>query len=113
MGYVDMLFMHEDRFYLLDWKSNHLGHRIEDYSLDRLTEVMVREHYILQYSLYTVAANRYLEQRHPGYSYAKHFGGVFYVFLRGVDATAGSTYGIYNDRPAPDLIHALDDALIE
>ena len=113
MGYVDMLFMYEDRFYLLDWKSNHLGHRIEDYCLDRLTEVMVREHYILQYSLYTVAANRYLEQRHPGYSYAKHFGGVFYVFLRGVDATAGSTYGIYNDRLAPDLIHALDEALIE
>ena len=113
MGYVDMLFEHEDRFYLLDWKSNHLGHRIENYCLDRLTDVMVREHYILQYNLYTIAANRYLTQRHPGYSYAKHFGGVFYVFIRGVDAAAGAAYGIYHDRPASDLILALDDALIE
>ena len=113
MGIVDMLFLHDDRFYLLDWKSNYLGHRREDYLPERLTQCMVSEHYILQYCLYTVAANRYLQQHRQGYRYAEHFGGVIYVFLRGVDADAGSAYGIYHDRPDPALITALDKALVE
>ncbi|KPJ75724.1 MAG: hypothetical protein AMJ54_14160 [Deltaproteobacteria bacterium SG8_13] len=113
MGYVDMLFLHENRFYLLDWKSNHLGSRREDYAPARLADIMVTEHYILQYCLYTVAANRYLQLHRPNYSYAEHFGGVFYVFIRGVDAGAGAAYGIFHDRPDPALIRALDEALIE
>jgi exodeoxyribonuclease V beta subunit len=112
-GYIDMLFMHGGRFYLLDWKSNHLGHRRKDYSSSRLAEVMVSEHYILQYCLYTVAANRYLQQHRPGYAYSTHFGGVFYVFIRGVDAAAGPATGIYYDRPDPGLIRALDEALLD
>jgi exodeoxyribonuclease V beta subunit len=112
-GFIDMLFMYGGRFYLLDWKSNHLGHRRQDYSTSRLEDVMVSEHYILQYCLYTVAANRYLQLRRPGYEYATHFGGVFYVFLRGVDSAAGPATGIYCDRPDPGLIRALDQTLLD
>ena len=113
MGYVDMMFRHGDRFYLLDWKSNYLGQRREDYSAAHLAETMVSEHYILQYCLYTVAANRYLQLHWPDYTYSRHFGGVFYVFIRGVNAAAGADCGIYHDRPHPGLIQALDDALVE
>ncbi|MBW2035784.1 MAG: hypothetical protein JRI94_19855, partial [Deltaproteobacteria bacterium] len=49
----------------------------------------------------------------PGSVLADHFGGVFYVFLRGVDPEKGSDYGIYRDLPSPELIGALREALLE
>jgi exodeoxyribonuclease V beta subunit len=51
--------------------------------------------------------------RLPGYSYEYHFGGVFYIFLRGLDPEKGADYGIYKDLPSPELIDALREALIE
>ncbi len=113
MGYVDMLFCRGDRYYLLDWKSNYLGNRREDYNADRLAEIMVSEQYILQYCLYTVATNRYLQLHRPDYSYEGNFGGVFYVFIRAADADGDPGYGIYHDRPNFGLIRALDEALID
>jgi exodeoxyribonuclease V beta subunit len=50
--------------------------------------------------------------RDPTYSYEKHFGAVFYIFIRGVDPAKGPAYGIYRDRPDAGLIEALDQALI-
>ena len=111
-GYIDMVFVHEGRYYLIDWKSNHLGHRIEDYHAENLQTAMSEAYYILQYCLYTLALNRYLKMRDPAYRYEKHFGGVFYIFIRGVDPAKGPAYGIYRDRPEAGLIDALDQALI-
>jgi exodeoxyribonuclease V beta subunit len=73
---------------------------------------MNEAYYILQYCLYTLAFNRYLKMRDPTYSYNTHFGGVFYIFIRGVDPAKGPAYGIYHDRPDAGLIEALDQALI-
>lgn len=111
-GYIDMVFLHEGRYYLIDWKSNHLGHRVEDYHAENLQTAMNEAYYILQYCLYTLALNRYLKMRDPAYSYETHFGGVFYIFIRGVDPGKGPAYGIYRDRPDVGLIDALDQALI-
>ncbi len=111
-GYIDMAFVHDGRYYLIDWKSNHLGHRIEDYQAENLQTAMNEAYYILQYCLYTLALNRYLKLRDPAYSYETHFGGVFYIFIRGVDPEKGPAYGIYRDRPDAGLIEALDQALI-
>ena len=111
-GYIDMTFVHDGCYYLIDWKSNHLGHRIEDYHTENLQTAMNEAYYILQYCLYTLALNRYLMMRDPAYSYETHFGGVFYIFIRGVDPEKGPTYGIYRDRPDAGLIEALDRALI-
>lgn len=111
-GYIDMAFVHEGRYYLIDWKSNHLGHRIEDYRAENLQAAMNEAYYILQYCLYTLALNRYLKMRDPAYGYETHFGGVFYIFIRGIDPEKGPAYGIYRDRPEAGLIDALDQALI-
>jgi exodeoxyribonuclease V beta subunit len=111
-GYIDMVFINEGRYYLIDWKSNHLGHRTEDYHTENLQTAMNEAYYILQYCLYTLAFNRYLKMRDPAYSYETHFGGVFYIFIRGVDPAKGPAYGIYRDRPDAGLIEALDQALI-
>ncbi|HEX3018907.1 MAG TPA: exodeoxyribonuclease V subunit beta [Chitinispirillaceae bacterium] len=109
-GYIDLIFESGNRFYLLDWKSNHLGNRYEDYHPDSLKEVMKAEHYILQYHIYLTALDKYLELRYKGYSYQKNFGGVYYVFLRGIDGK--SENGIYFDRPEEKVVRRLREVLV-
>jgi exodeoxyribonuclease V beta subunit len=105
-GFIDLLFRHEGRFYIADWKSNWLGNRPADYDAPRLRESMLRHFYQLQYHLYTVAADLFLARAVPGYSYDAHFGGVFYIFIRGVDGSTPGR-GVFSDRPAPALVRDL------
>jgi exodeoxyribonuclease V beta subunit len=110
-GFVDLIFQFQDRFYLLDWKSNYLGDHFEDYGLEALRAVMAKEFYVLQYHLYSVALHRYLSQRLPGYRYDTHFGGIFYLFLRGIDPCKGPEFGIYHDLPSEALVRDLSQCL--
>jgi exodeoxyribonuclease V beta subunit len=112
-GFIDMVFHFRGRYYLVDWKSNYLGSRVEDYGQDALVTAMDEHFYSLQYCIYTVALNQYLKLRLPDYDYEKHFGGVFYIFLRGVDPDKGSQFGIYRDRPSAKLIDELCAGLIK
>ena len=111
-GYIDLVFRHLGRYYLVDWKSNDLGPDHEHYHHSALKRTMQTELYTLQYHLYTLALHQHLRLRVPHYRYEADFGGVFYIFLRGVDTARGSDYGIYYDLPAPDLIHSLGQKLI-
>jgi exodeoxyribonuclease V beta subunit len=111
-GYIDLVFEHQDQFYLVDWKSNYLGPKLEDYRQESLGYAMFENYYILQYHLYVLALSQYLRLRNPGFRYESHFGGVFYIFIRGVDSRRGSQYGIYHDLPEPARINALGKALI-
>ena len=106
-GYIDMVFEYEGKYYVVDYKSNMLGNQQADYHWQELYKVMVREDYILQYHIYSVALHRYLAYRLPDYNYATHFGGVYYLFLRGMQWD--SEYGIYWDRPNIKLIQKLSD----
>jgi exodeoxyribonuclease V beta subunit len=112
-GFMDMVFEHGGRYYLVDWKSNHLGNRVEEYGQEALKLAMERQLYPLQYLLYTVALNRYLSLRLRKYDYSAHFGGVLYFFLRGVSAERGEEYGIFRDTPPVDMIDDLSRCLIE
>jgi exodeoxyribonuclease V beta subunit len=60
-----------------------------------------------------VALHRYLQCRLPGYDYDLHFGGAFYIFLRGVEAANFGTTGIYADRPPKALIEAVTALLLD
>jgi exodeoxyribonuclease V beta subunit len=73
---------------------------------------MQAERYVLQYHIYTLALHRYLALRLPGYRYAKHFGGVAYVFIRGIDSRLGPGLGVYTVRPDPALVQDLEEELI-
>jgi exodeoxyribonuclease V beta subunit len=106
-GFMDLVFQYEGRFFLVDWKSNFLGASTEDYSSDAIKEVMQEECYILQYHLYVLALHQYMKMRIPHYDYNEHFGGVYYIFLRGVDPDTGSDTGIFRDRPARESIEFL------
>jgi exodeoxyribonuclease V beta subunit len=109
-GFVDLAFCHGGRFYIIDWKSNYLGNQTADYGPSQLQEAMVEANYILQYHLYSVALHRYLASRLLDYQYERHFGGVFYIFMRGVKQ--GSDSGIFFGRPQLALIDELADLLV-
>jgi exodeoxyribonuclease V beta subunit len=111
-GFMDLVFQWEGRFFLADWKSNYLGSRVEDYGHRALLKEMEENFYFLQYHLYTLALHQYLKKRLPDYAYEKHFGGVFYIFLRGVSPESGPEFGIYRDLPRKELIAALSRELI-
>ena len=108
-GFVDLVFAHEERFYIADYKSNWLGDGQGDYAAERLPGVMEHESYNLQYLLYTVALHRFLNLRLPAYDYDKHFGGVFYLFMRGMNPTLGSEFGVFSHVPDRSLISDMDD----
>ena len=113
MGFMDMVFEQDGRYYLLDWKSNHLGNSLDDYGEDGMRQAMQKNLYPLQYLLYSVALNRYLSLRIKNYRYSSHFGGVIYVFLRGVSMEHGEERGFFRDVPPQGLIDALTNLLIE
>ena len=110
-GFIDLVFEFDGRFYIVDWKSNFLGPRLEDYGPEGLRKAVRESLYDLQYTVYTVALHRFLESRLPGYRYDTHFGEVFYLFLRGVDPAYGSEYGVYRARPSAESIETLSGAL--
>ena len=103
-GFIDLLFRHEDRYFILDWKSNRLGPDDAAYTPERLRGAMTTEFYTLQYHLYTLALHLHLGQRLPDYDFDQHFGGAFYLFTRGI---VSDTRGVYFDRPNRALIKAL------
>ncbi len=106
-GFIDLTFKFEDKYYLLDYKTNYLGNSISDYCQEELEHEMREASYDLQYHIYTVALHRYLTKRLPDYSYYEHFGGAFYLFLRGMNKDGSE--GIFFDKPNKDVITALDD----
>jgi exodeoxyribonuclease V beta subunit len=84
-GFVDLFFEYKGKYYILDWKSNFLGDELSAYSKENLMEGMNESNYHLQYLIYTVAIDKYLTNRlGDTYDFDEHFGGVCYVFLRGV-----------------------------
>jgi exodeoxyribonuclease V beta subunit len=109
-GFIDLVFSFEGRYYLVDWKSNWLGNRVEDYSPDTIREEMRRQQYFVQYHFYTLALHKYLSLRVPHYNYEKHFGGVIYLFLRGLDPSRPQ-YGVFRDRPALTAVDQLSSLL--
>ena len=110
-GFVDLIFCHDNRWYVADYKSNFLGEQLSDYGPEPLSSAMASGHYYLQYHLYTVALHRFLKRRLSGYRYASHFGGVYYLFLRGMAPATGARYGTFFERPPAERIAALSQLL--
>jgi exodeoxyribonuclease V beta subunit len=110
-GYVDLVFEHGGRWWLVDYKSNRLGPSARDYAPARLRAPMEDHHYILQYLVYAVALHRHLSRCLPGYDYERHFGGVLYLFVRGMAPGHPRGTGVLRDRPPRGLIEELSTVL--
>lgn len=113
-GFIDLTFCHNNRYYVLDWKSNHEGTRISDYSHDKLLHSVAGHSYFLQYYLYTLALCQYLRLKLAEFKYGRDFGGVFYVFLRGFaeKQAENEDFGVFRERPPLALINALGRLLV-
>jgi exodeoxyribonuclease V beta subunit len=109
-GYIDLVFEHDGRFYVVDYKSNFLGTTRDDYRPSKLAAAMSHHDYFLQYHLYTLAVHRWLGRRMRGYDYDRHFGGVLYLFARGMSPDYPAQTGIFHDRPSRQLVEALSEA---
>ena len=112
-GFIDLVFEHKGRYFIIDWKSDFLGPERDDYALPRLKKKMTTEGYLLQYHIYTLALHKYLANCLSGYDYRHHFGGIYYVFLRWVEKTNQGLYGIYYDRPSLDTVEAMERLLFK
>jgi len=108
-GKMDLFFEHEGKYYILDWKSNYLGNTLEEYAPEVLSAAMNESNYHLQYLIYTVAAKKYLQTRLSNFNYATQFGGVIYLFVRGM--RAGSDSGIFTCKPPIEKIWQLEEIL--
>lgn len=104
-GFIDLVFEFEGQYYVLDYKSNHLGDNTRAYGSKAMAHAMLSHRYDLQYVLYTLALHRLLKARLPDYRYPRDMGGAVYLFLRGVDRNHN---GVYGDKMPQALIEQLD-----
>lgn len=98
-GFMDLVAQIDDRYYVIDYKSN----RLQGYTSGHLRNAVLEHRYELQYCLYLVALHRLLQSRLPDYDYERHIGGALYIFLRG--------NAVHYERPARQVIEALDSLL--
>lgn len=104
-GLIDLTYQHGGKWYVLDYKSN----RLPGYDDAALQRAMAHSEYDLQALIYTLALHRWLRFRlGASYDYARDFGGIRYLFCRGLDAGTAASPGIHAQRFTPELVHALD-----
>jgi len=105
-GFMDLVFEHNGRYYLADYKSNHLGDCLDDYNHQAMLAANQDHYYDLQYLIYSLALHRYLGQRIAHYDPVIHFGGVYYLYLRGM--TVGASTGVFATQVTVPELNALD-----
>ncbi len=107
-GFIDLMFEFEGKFYVADYKSNHLGDSYDSYHYSAMEQAMTGHDYHLQAILYTLALHRWLKYKLPNYDYHTHIGGAYYLFIRGMSQTEPGN-GVYFVLPEKPMIEALDD----
>ncbi|MFT3820621.1 MAG: exodeoxyribonuclease V subunit beta [Rubrivivax sp.] len=114
-GFIDLVFEHRGRWFIVDWKSNHLGWRPADYAAPSLARALDGHAYGLQALLYALALHRYLGRQLRGYEPARHLGGVMMLFVRGLRPAwrqpDGSPCGLAHLQPSPALLDALSELI--
>jgi len=111
-GFIDLVFCHEGQYFVVDYKTNHLGFATENYLPAALQQAIEQHHYDLQYMLYSAVLLRLLRQRIGGFDYRQHFGGVYYLFVRGMGLDPDHPQaGVYFNRPDEALLDQILEAL--
>jgi exodeoxyribonuclease V beta subunit len=105
-GFIDIVFRHGERIYFADWKTDLLP------SYDASTIAgHVERNYLLQAQIYSLGVVRLLGIRSER-DYDDRFGGLLYVFLRGVSPTGDGKNGLYFARPSWRDIVSYESALV-
>ncbi len=93
-GFVDLLFAHDGLYYVADYKSNYLGDKLQDYRIEKLRQAMTIHDYHLQAEIYALALHRLLSKTMADYRFNQHFGGVVYLFVRGIHPSSNGKTGV-------------------
>ena len=114
-GYIDLVYEHNNKYYVADYKSNSLKTAgqpdcVDNYQPAAMQTNMSEAGYWLQAVLYQVALHRYLRVRLPEYQPAQHLGGVVYLYLRGMREGEAQT-GVLHWEVDMQLINQLDELL--
>ena len=107
-GYIDLVFEHQGRTYVVDYKSTSVSDSIAGFSPERIAHAVASNHYALQTVLYSLVVHRYLRWRKSEYDYDRDFGGTLVVFLRGVCPTRPPGHSVHFHRAPRSAIDALD-----
>ena len=107
-GFIDLIFEANGKFYLCDYKSSHLGDDFSAYQFDKLQQHIEANYYDLQYLIYSLALHRYLQGQLADYEPNKHFGGVYYLYLRGMTAQNSKQTGVYFNPLSVEQLNNLD-----
>ncbi|MGV8122419.1 MAG: exodeoxyribonuclease V subunit beta [Candidatus Xenobiia bacterium LiM19] len=109
-GAIDCVARHNGKYYIFDWKSNLLGSSPDEYRSEELEKEIRSSWYFLQFSLYTIALDQYLALRlGDKYSYEEHFGGIYYLFIRGMGVNEN---GIYHSRLPCETVKSFKEKYI-
>jgi exodeoxyribonuclease V beta subunit len=108
-GFIDLIVRQNGQYFIVDYKSNHLGDQFEDYSTENLKAEIESNGYDLQYHIYTLALVKFLEKRLPDFNYEANFGGVAYLFVRGI--RRGEANGVWFHKPEKKVITHLNELL--
>ncbi len=108
MGFADLVFTHDSRYWVLDYKSNHLGRGDADYGQPALAAAVAAHRYDVQAALYLLALHRLLRARlGADYDPARQLGGAIFLFLRGIDGPCGGSLHLAAPPPLLDGLDAL------
>ena len=99
-----------DRFEKRGWQVVFLGADFDAYTPEAVNRAMADHHYHLQYHFYLVALDAHLRACLPVYDPEMHLGGVYYLFVRGVDPERPGN-GVFRAAAEPSVIAALAEAL--
>lgn len=112
-GFIDMVFVHNNKFYIVDWKSNSLDYDPAMFKPGNLKQRLFEKNYQMQYLCYTAALVRYLEQKlnckFTNELYDRYVGEVYYIFLRGL--TLEPAAGVFSARPPFATVSAIADVI--
>jgi exodeoxyribonuclease V beta subunit len=109
-GFADLVFEHEGRYWVLDYKSNALGSGDAAYTRRAMAQGMADHRYDIQGAIYMLALHRLLKSRlGADYDPARQLGGAIFLFLRGI--ANPSTRGCCLLEPDLDLLDGLDQLL--
>jgi exodeoxyribonuclease V beta subunit len=109
-GFADLVFEHEGRYWVLDYKSNSLGAGDAAYSRAGMATGMAAHRYDIQGAIYMLALHRLLRSRlGDDYDPARQLGGALFLFLRGI--ANPSTRGCYLLEPDLALLDGLERLL--
>jgi exodeoxyribonuclease V beta subunit len=112
-GFIDLIFEHNNKYYICDYKSSHLGNDFSDYSQQAMKDNIEKNHYDLQYLIYALALHRYLSYSLENYDVNTHFGGAYYLYLRGMtDEEQHKNCGVYYRNIGVEELEELDQLFL-